>query len=300
MSRLILIHGINNEKNSDKLIREDWTRALAIGASSDPKDFLTGTEIRTAFYGKLLFDETNSWDGSMDHARHMSASSGASDYADEDVAALYREVQKELGVTDEQVAAYLDEDDELSSKRMGKGIHKKWLKAIARCLEDVVPTKGKFLARRFLRQAAAYLFKPGLRDSIDSMVLDQVFQNVDSGEETVVISHSLGTIVAYSILRRLTLRQPIPLFITAGSPLGIEVVKQRIGGPFLRPESVANWLNLSDKEDFVALHPELMKSNFGPAQIENVSSLNNGHEDPHSITRYLSHSVVGQRVMAVL
>lgn len=300
MTRLIFIHGINNEKNSARLIRDDWTRALEVGSSAKASEFLQHTDVVAAFYGDVLFDESNAWDGSMDHARRMSAVSQASDYADEDVAALYREVQNVLGVTDEQVASYLDLDDELSAKRMGKGIHKKWLKAIARCLEDVVPTKGKFLARRFLRQAAAYLFKPGLRDRIDEIVFEQVFKELRTSERAVVVSHSLGTIVAYSLLRTSNTKIDVPLFVTAGSPLGIEVVKSRIGGPFLKPEVITHWLNLADKEDFVALHPELKNSTFGPAQIENLSDLDNGHEDPHSITRYLSHSVVANRVLATL
>ena len=144
------------------------------------------------------------------------------------------------------------------------------------------------------------MFKPGLRERVNDLVADQAFQSLDSGEETVVISHSLGTIVAYTLLREMDIEGQIPLFITAGSPLGIDVVKDRIGGPFLRPEATAHWLNISDKEDFVALKPELKNSTFGPAQIENMSDLDNGHEDPHSITRYLSHSTVARRVVEVL
>ena len=122
---------------------KDWSRALAIGMRSGPNDFLQNVDIRAAFYGDVLFKETNTWDGSMDHARRMSANSDESDYANEDVAALYRELQRVLGVTDDQVKDYLDKDDELAAKTMGKGIHKKWLKAIARCLEEVRSNKGQ-------------------------------------------------------------------------------------------------------------------------------------------------------------
>jgi hypothetical protein len=47
------------------------------------------------------------------------------------------------------------------------------------------------------------------------------------------------------------------------------------------------WVNAADPEDFVALNNELTINNFGPG-VDNISDINNGSEDPHSITDYLS------------
>ena len=93
----------------------------------------------------------------------------------EGIASLFFEYQARAGITDDQVHSYARDDDGLIEK--GDGIHKGWLKAIARAMEDLLPTRGKFLCRTFLRQAAAYLEKPGLKARIDGLVREQAFHN---------------------------------------------------------------------------------------------------------------------------
>ena len=75
-----------------------------------------------------------------------------------------------------------------------------------------------------MTQAAAYLHKPGLKEKIDDLVKDQIFDRLPKDENVVIISHSLGTVIAYSLLLRLRHQVHVKLLLTAGSPLGIEIV----------------------------------------------------------------------------
>ena len=181
---------------------------------------------------------------------------------------------------------------------MAAGIHKKWLKAIARAFEKVLPTDGRYVARLFLKQAAAYLHADGVKIKIDSIVREQVFDSIRSDETTVIVAHSLGTVVSYDLLRKMHHTDvSIDLFLTAGSPLGVEIVKKKLGRPLFMPNSILRWVNATDPEDFVALENELNSDTFGQVDIVNYSGLDNGDADAHNIRQYLQHKVVVQEIV---
>jgi len=294
MTKVLLIHGINNETNSAKNIEATWVKALEAGVTACGKAMPPGLTFKAAFYGDILFAETNSWGDAQDSTTTMGANSPDQDFADPDLAALYREFQEKYNITDETVIDHLDDGDTPAMvNAMAKGIHKQWLKAIARALEAVLPTRGKFIAQIFLKQASAYLRKPNLKEKIDNLVFDQVFSELAEGERFLVISHSLGTIVAYDLLRKKR-NLAAKLLVTAGSPLGIEIVKKRLGPPLICLRNADAWVNVSDPNDFVALKPELTAQNFGCGKINNIVGLNNGEEDAHSIEKYLAHKEVAQ------
>jgi hypothetical protein len=303
MATVLLIHGINNQDNSKENIETQWAEALRKGATAAGLSIPDGTRFLAAFYGDILYQETESWDPDAEKpgVRAMSAKSPDEDYADDATAELYMEFQRKLNVTDDQVIAALEQGDEVPAhRRMARGIHKRWLKAIARVIENVLPTKGKYLARAFLRQAAAYLQKPGLKEKIDNLVKKQIFDGLVDDEDIIIISHSLGTIVAYSLMLRLRHQVQAKLLLSAGSPLGVVAVKKRLGPPLICLPNAGRWVNAADPEDFVALRPKLDASTFGCDQIVNLAQLDNGEEDAHSIVEYLSHAEVAWEVASLL
>ncbi|MDD9731135.1 hypothetical protein PVW46_14565 [Mameliella sp. AT18] len=301
MRRLIFVHGINNESYTREDITKLWGDALRKSIGSRADSWWDEVEVRTAYYATTLARETADWDEMEATGTRMSVGSPETDYADEDVAGLYLALQRAYGINDDRVAQELEPgDDRTAATRMAAGIHKKWLKAIARTLEKVIPSAADGLARKFLAQAATYLNKPGVFDQINEMVNDQVFEDLDPLDRTVVVGHSLGTIVSYVLLRRMVRENTLPVFVTLGSPLGIDIVRNRVGHPRITPPVAARWVNGSDPEDFVALRPSLDQDNFGPAEIVNYPMLDNGHEDAHSIERYLAHSEIAEVIYAGL
>jgi len=289
MTKLLFVHGINNQGGSAKAIKSDWAQWIVAGLSKAGLPTSPPSDVRAAFYGDLLARATE--------VRSSNPQSGVAEmgpidreFTSKAVASLYVEVQNIVGLSDEVVQGY----NETNIAPMGDGIHKSWLKAIARALEDTLPSQGKYLARVFLPQASAYLDSTTLRRQIDSLVREQIFQDLTTDVPVVIVSHSLGTIVSYSILRELGEKVRCPLFLTLGSPLGIEIVKQCLHPIRKRPEGVKLWVNGSDLKDFVALHPKLDADTFGSNDIENITSIQNNNDDRHSIEGYLQNTSIAQ------
>lgn len=301
MTIVLFVHGINNQNNSKENIEQTWSEAIKSSADRLGLSIPADVRFKAAFYGDVLFRETESWDENKDTATPMSVNSPAEDYADGEVAALYREFQREYDIKDEEVKKELEPEDDLRAQTQADGIHKRWLKAIARILERILPPANEDkIVRSFLTQAAAYLHKPGLKETIDDIVKEQIFDDLSPNEEVVIISHSLGTVVMYALLRRLRHKVKAKLLVTAGSPLGVETVKRRLGMPLACLPNVKKWYNIADNEDFVALQSKLDKVTFGCDKIENISDLDNGEEDAHSILMYLSHDRVVKNILAHL
>lgn len=300
MRRLIFVHGINNQGRTAAEIQSLWSTALrrSMGALADP--WWESVELRTAYYADVLYREEQSWDGGAEALAAMGIAASDRDHAPNEIAALYIELQRANKVTDLEVEAELRPGEQAAARRMAAGIHKSWLKAIARALERVAPGAGNGLAESFLRQAATYLNKPGVFDRINDLVRGQVLNDLENLERTVIIGHSLGTVVSYVLLRQLPDKPRLPLFVTLGSPLGIRIVRDRIRAPYVTPPVATKWLNGSDLEDFVALHPELNAATFGPATVTNVVGIDNGYADAHSIERYLAHQPIAVAIAQAL
>ena len=79
----------------------------------------------------------------------------------------------------------------------------------------------------------------------------------------MVISHSMGTIIAYDVLREIGRKYPnfrVQHWITIGSPLGMATVKHNIEQEYdlaRTPTVVGRWSNFADRRDPVAIDTSL-------------------------------------------
>lgn len=276
--RMILIHGINQQGKSSQKIHDAWLGSLhATYAANGPDPLGRLSSIEAAFYGDAL--ERLSSAKVKGQAIALGAEDAPEDFDEFAVVAL-KEMALRMGATEAQISAALSE----TTVSQGAGPHKRWIKAIARVIETVSPLKGT-LALRVLGQAHAYIRNQHVHDEVNKLVRPLF----DGDEPTIVVSHSLGTIVAYSLLREFAAGgRPLhcPLFVTLGSPLGIDSVRKGFPKPRIKPNHVKRWVNGADPEDFVALRQELTNDNFGPG-IENYPDVENGHADPHDVAGYL-------------
>ena len=122
------------------------------------------------------------------------------------------------------------------------------------------------------------------------------------GKEAVVVSHSLGTVVAYNVLMSRSAPFPdvkVPLFVTLGSPLAVNAVKSRVR-PHTFPTPVGKWYNAMDPDDVVALYP-LNKKYFNTGStIENNEKVKNWTDNQHGIGGYLDDEKVAKRIYDAL
>jgi lecithin:cholesterol acyltransferase len=121
------------------------------------------------------------------------------------------------------------------------------------------------------------------------------------GKRIMLVAHSMGSIVAYDVLRDLGRTHPdmtISHFVTLGSPLGMPYVLDRIrheNASVRTPSMVRRWSNLADRHDPVAIDVHLaddFEPNDRRVVVEDALILN-GYEwparkhNPHKIYGYL-------------
>jgi hypothetical protein len=115
-------------------------------------------------------------------------------------------------------------------------------------------------------------------------------------DPVVVISHSLGTIIAYDVLREAAFAaREIPLFVTAGSPLGVTEVQDLVVHDLEVPAGVAAWRNIADARDLVALDSTL-RPEYAPKERCADFLVVNDSANHHGIREYLSSRPVQESV----
>ncbi len=160
---------------------------------------------------------------------------------------------------------------------------------------------AKAFLERFLKDVAAYFYQPGIREKIQNKLRAEI-QGRD--EPFVVVSHSLGTVVAFEVLSDPQLARPdCSLLVTLGSPLGIKEVQDVLEGfenELAVPARVRAWHNFADRLDPVALDAglgndfEARVTASGAVRvidrrIVNERTVSLRQFNPHSSIGYLSH-----------
>ncbi|MGH3897904.1 MAG: hypothetical protein ACRDTA_06530, partial [Pseudonocardiaceae bacterium] len=160
--------------------------------------------------------------------------------------------------------------------------HLSWL-ANRSGLDDVV------IAAAF-RDVAAYLDQHQIRDAVLTNVLD----TFPASGQVVLVSHSLGTVVALDLITRLPAGVEVPLLVTAGSPLGMDGVHKRLltGGP-QQPDRVRGWVNAWCAADAVAIGCPLRPTWGGG--VHDVLT-DNAKDRAHDIEEYLADPRVARPI----
>ena len=124
-----------------------------------------------------------------------------------------------------------------------------------------VTNVGEFVLERELKDLAAYYEDAGFRETVRARLKDKLEEYKQS--RIMLIAHSMGTIIAYDVLRRLGRDDPqfrVDHFVTIGSPLGMPHVKYKIQqeNDLVRtPSIVGRWTNFADRRDVVAIEAKL-------------------------------------------
>jgi hypothetical protein len=108
---------------------------------------------------------------------------------------------------------------------------------------------------------------------------------------TLVVAHSLGTIVTYDVLSEPAFRtRPKARLVTLGSPLGIDNVQDRLrdraGRPHPVPKLLDAWANFNDRFDPVALDASLDDA-FTPRDFVTDRAVDNKGSLNHDLVGYL-------------
>ncbi|MGV2340786.1 MAG UNVERIFIED_CONTAM: hypothetical protein LVR18_44655 [Planctomycetaceae bacterium] len=290
--QLVFVHGRSQEHRDAAALKAEWVEAWKQGLAKNGLALpISDEEIRFPYYGQTLFDLVSGAQGSA-----MSDVIVRGEDLNENEARfignVVLELQSQCGITDLQV-------QELAAETMiERGpLNWKWVRLVLQALDTHVPGASSTSISLATRDVYQYLRNPGHRDVIDTGVR----RALTPGVETVVVGHSLGSVVSYNLLRRdgRDLGWKVPLYVTLGSPLAVTAVRDALR-PVAHPVCVTKWLNALDSRDIVALYPlDAPRFDVTP-NIENKNDVDNPTENRHGISGYLSDPVVAKRIYDAL
>ena len=151
----------------------------------------------------------------------------------------------------------------------------------------------EWITKTFIQDTAAYFFDDRQRQEMQQRLRQILLAGTGP---YIVIAHSQGSIIAYDVLRELDddgAPFEVPLFITIGSPLGIEEVQDHLPKPLQAPQIVKAWWNFADPVDPVAFDKTLADEFTTDTVLEdqrvvNQDTLRISGFNPHSGSGYLS------------
>ena len=296
MAKIVLIHGIDQQFRSADELEAEWIPALAggvrIAGSPNLADAIVAgsVSVRMAFYGDWFRSQVQ---GGYGH--------GIDDFQNTALMeALALEWLQRATESEREAVRHAAERElrGLTRSESGRqGIGNVTRSAISALMHvPLFADLGMNFLKGFLwttlGQVTDYFEKPDLRDDILKKVA-----NLLDGNTTVLIGHSLGSIIAYEAAH--ALRSPLQLLVTLGSPIGVRnVVFERLTpAPPSLPPQLRRWCNVADREDFIAAVSDLgpLISRGSAGGIFDNHLVNNGAR-PHNVAPYLNCAIVGAAI----
>ncbi|MCU7852587.1 MAG: hypothetical protein KZQ80_10275 [Candidatus Thiodiazotropha sp. (ex Monitilora ramsayi)] len=289
--QLVFIHGRSQQHKDSVALKADWINAFKKGLEKSHLTLpISESDIKFPYYGQTLFDLV---DGDDENAADVVVRGTAKDAAQK---AFFQEVFEELrereNIDEEKLRAVAGADV------VQRGpLEWEWLQGILKAVDTYVP--GASGASIALATSDVYQYMKN--DAIHNIINKGVRKAIAPGKQTVVVSHSLGTVVAYNLLNKDAQagEWEIPLFVTLGSPLGVKAIRKAVR-PIAHPACADKWFNAMDERDIVALYP-LDEDRFDvDPSIENKTDVNNSTSNRHGISGYLEDADVAARIHAAI
>lgn len=289
---LVFVHGRAQHGKDAAALKEEWILSLKAGLAKSGLTLpILDDEIRFPYYGDTLDQMVKgaSVDDAVDIVvRGLPQSAGEEEFFKE----YLDELKATANISDAEV------EGALRSLPLQRGpLNWGWVQAILTVLDKSVPFASGAGVALFTNDVFQYLHRSDLRAVMDNGVRSAFVP----GSEAVVVSHSLGTVVAYNVLNNEPQQSgmKVPWFVTLGSPLAIRAVKRQLQ-PVSHPKIVGHWFNAMDERDVVSLYP-LTSDHFAVfPPIENMTTVDNFTENRHGISGYLSDKEVARRIHAAL
>ena len=310
MAHVTFIHGISNKPPAAELLRI-WRRSLADAAQPLPLGDL-GVTSSLVYWADLLYEkpeeDLSAYEGVLENsAAAIDGGGGASlpQPANEEEAAFIAGLRAKLTMFSDAELA-MDEPPPVPAVPQGtlERVPLPWF------------IKKRFMSA-YLRDVHHYLFDVefaptgGTPARIQQTIRKRFVEAVCAPVVTrphVVVSHSMGTVIAYDCLKRVGACAGIDGFITLGSPLGLDEVQDKLLPEWTRADGfpqekvTGSWTNLFDRLDPVCGFDPLLANDFRKgslAAVEDVAVQNDGAWR-HSATKYLGQSAFSAALRRML
>jgi hypothetical protein len=310
MSHITFIHGLSNKPEAE-ILHQIWRRALAKGNNSlDLVD--EGVTTTMVYWADVLYPAPDPNVADYESALERTPQElDASGNAQIPVGANNKERQflqamrvQDTRMNDAEIAGASNTGSTADNATKLERIPLPW------------SIKKKIMEAK-IRDAYLYLFnkefspRPGttyrVQDEIRSRFITTL-KAAPTGARHVVVSHSMGTMIAYDCLKRVPGCPTIDGLMTMGSPLGIDEVQDcfepewtRANG-YPRTRIKTQWINVYDHLDVVCGADPKIANDFCDGDVERIQDLSVTNEGAwrHSIVKYLARDEVRNALRTML
>lgn len=245
MTRLVLVHGRDNQGLDADVLDRTWTAVLDAGLSAAGSGrVLHDDDTSFVFYGDALAGLVAGDAEPPPVTVHALAA-----LPDDELAFVADVAEEVLRAAGAMVPARPQGAAPAGGVDVGA-----WLNLLLSAIDLYVPGLSSGVVVLLARDVWAYLHDDAVRTRID----DAVAAAIPTDGPAVVVAHSLGSVVAYSVLREHpdAARWDVPLLLTLGSPLAIRAIRDVLAAraPLRVPAPVRRWVAVRDRRDALALH----------------------------------------------
>lgn len=319
MAHLTFIHGISNKPAAESLHRI-WRDALLRAASPLDLD-AEGVTSEMVYWADVLYaaptpeGELESAAENLEIASSDTEEITVPEAGDPMEQAWIEAMSDRMGVDPKTGEAIIDGEADLDGDGASAGTD-----TLAGNLERFpIPrfVKDRFM-KQFLRDVHHYLFnaeftpRPGetfmVQDEIRNRFVAALERGAAKSGPHIVISHSMGTVIAYDCLKRVAECPGVDALITLGSPLGIDEVQDKLKPEWSRNEGfpankiAGEWLNVYDPMDVVSRLDPHLANDYRKSGTDVVVDKRQNHDGwwTHSLDKYFHGEVVSVRLKSML
>jgi hypothetical protein len=301
---LVLVHGRSQQEKDANALKAEWLTALAEGLRKNNLTIpIAADRIRFPYYGDTLFALAKGRDDVPKiEVRGDPFGVVARDFSISAEDQFFLEVAREIHSA---VGSRRDQPVNETGTVRAVGAFQPFspLQNVLRALDRLLPAGSTLALEVITRDVYRYLTNSRIREQIELGIA----QAITPGTQTVVVAHSLGSVVAYNLLRREGHLRGwnISLLVTVGSPLAITPIRRILEflAPLSFPQCVGAWHNARDLRDIVALHaldPENLPLTPALHPIDNNNDVDNKTANRHGISGYLDDKSVARRIFGAL
>jgi hypothetical protein len=296
MPHVTFIHGIANKPAADPLL-DLWRRSLGDNSGLDLG--AEGVTSSMVYWADVMYpeplaegDQESAGDEAVAEGKTPEAPLGLDEMDAEEVAwtaSLAAKLAVPLAV--EAVAAAVVEAAPTPVKETLERIPLPW------------PIKER-LMKKLLRDVHHYLFnvdyspRLGVTFKVQDEIRGRMIRALQEGAKQpgphVVVSHSMGTVIAYDCLKRVADAPVVAALMTLGSPLGLDEVQDKLRPEWSRDNGFplekvrGRWVNIYDRLDPVAGFDPNFANDYrrgGNTVVEDINEQNYGSWR-HDLTKY--------------
>jgi hypothetical protein len=287
--RVLMIHGRSQGgKHADEL-KSIWLKTLEEGFRAAGVRTSLPSDVDFPYYADTL-DRLAAAAQLPTSADVVAKGTGQNRAYEQFMQSALDDIRRSAGIDDAEVASRLE-----PGLPQAKGVQNwPWVQAIVRAIDDRLAHVSDFTIERFLRDVFIYVTHREVARQVNEIVEASL-----SAEPTIVVGHSLGTVVAYNVILKNRNKLRLKKFITVGSPLGIRAISSKLGVPE-NPAGKGNWYNAYDERDIVALNP--LEAPYFPTEppIVNSHRVKNATDNRHGIIGYLNDVEIAKQIAQAL